>query len=200
MARRPKHPDEERETTSGSSTTTSLGALLQAAHVSAAPARSTGRPSRGTHVQPRAPRGDAEARTRELAARKRVAALLSGGVHFKIKREAGQVLGQRGTSSTKLAAGLAHRRFTPEVTLDLRGQPETDAREAIEGFIRVHHRRGVRQLSIVWDPRPDEAGVDSALEAVLAGLTNSAVAPLVRAFASAHVSLGGNAALGVLLI
>ncbi|HKP63126.1 MAG TPA: hypothetical protein VJV78_40595 [Polyangiales bacterium] len=159
-----------------------------------------GRPSRRIHVEPRAPRVDSEKRAREIEARKRVAALVSGGLHFKIKRHDGQIHGQRGTGSTKLAARLASKNFSSEVTLDLRAQPAVDVGAAIASFVRAHHRRGVRQLSIVFSPLPNENPEEAAIELVVAALITSAAAPLVRAFSSVHPSLGGNTTLAVLLI
>jgi DNA-nicking Smr family endonuclease len=82
----------------------------------------------------------------------------------------------------------------------LRGQPTADAREAIARFVSVHHRRGVQQLSIAFDPASGEAHGVSALETIVAALTLGPAAALVRAFSSARENLGGNAALLVLLI
>jgi DNA-nicking Smr family endonuclease len=82
----------------------------------------------------------------------------------------------------------------------LRGQPTTNARDAIAGFISVHHRRGVQRMVIIFDPPSGEAEADSTLEAILAALTMGPASALVRAFASARESLGGKAALAVLLI
>jgi DNA-nicking Smr family endonuclease len=150
--------------------------------------------------QPRLPRANPEERTRELAARKRIVALVSGGLHFKIKREGGSIQGQRGTGSAKLIARLTSKSFSPEVTLDLRGQPSVTARDAIAGFLRVHHRRGVKQMVILFDPASGEADADSALEVIVSALTLGQAAALVRAFSTPRESLGGNAALAVLLI
>jgi DNA-nicking Smr family endonuclease len=149
---------------------------------------------------PRPQRASPEERERELAARKRVAALVSGGLHFKIKQDGDRIQGQRGGSSTKVLARLTSKSFSPEVTLDLRGHPMTNARDAIAGFISVHHRRGVKQMSIVFDPLPDETTGDTALEAIVTALTLGPATALVRAFASTHESIGGHAALAVLLI
>jgi DNA-nicking Smr family endonuclease len=152
-------------------------------------------------LHPRLPsRADPEKRALELAARKRVAALLSGGVHFKIREDAGRIHGERGSGSAKLAARVGSKHFSPEVTLDLRARPMADAEEAIASFVRTHHRRGVRQLSIVFDRVPAADQAATALEAVIAALTRGQSAALVRAFSSAHESLGGAATLAVLLI
>jgi DNA-nicking Smr family endonuclease len=147
--------------------------------------------------QPRPKRASPEARTRELAARKRVAALVSGGLHFKIKREGERIQGQRGGGSPKVVARLTSKGFWPEVTLDLRGQPLANARDLIASFLSGHHRRGVQQLAIVFDL---EAGADQARDAIVTALTLGPAAALVRAFATAREDLGGNAALAVLLI
>jgi DNA-nicking Smr family endonuclease len=188
----------EHEVTKPDHVTTPLGPLVRAAHASSA----TPKPKapRSPQAQPRPPRPSAEERTLELAARKRVAALVSGGLHFKIKREAGRIQGQRGAGSPKLAARLTSKGFAPEVTLDLRGLPSVNARDAIAGFVSVHHRRGVKQMSIVFDPPSGETDADSALEMIVAALTLGPAAALVRAFSNAHESLGGTTALAVLLI
>ena len=115
----------------------------------------------------------------------------------RIKREGDQVQGLRTASATKLIARLTSKGFSPEVTLDLRGQPPASFRDAIAGFVSVHHRRGVQQLSILFDRAAGEGDADSVLDAVVAGLTLGAAAPLVRAFASAR---GNDTALSVLLI
>jgi DNA-nicking Smr family endonuclease len=141
-----------------------------------------------------------EDRERELAARKRVAALSSGGLHFKVKREGDRIQGQRGNSSAKALARLTSKSFSPEVTLDLRGQPLANARDAIAGFASVHHRRGVKQMAILFDPAAAEGGAEDALDQLARALTLGPVAPLVRAFSSARESSAANAALVVLLI
>lgn len=142
----------------------------------------------------------AEARGAEAAARKRVAGLVAGGLHFKVKREPGRIQGQRGAGSSKLAARVAGKGFTPEVTLDLREKPATDARDAIANFVSVQHRRGVKQMAIVFEPAPAGDEAESGLESVVKALTLGASAALVRAFSTAHESRGGNTALAVLLI
>jgi DNA-nicking Smr family endonuclease len=152
-----------------------------------------------------APRGQpvtAEARGLEAAARKRVAGLVAGGLHFKVKREPGRIQGQRGAGTAKLAARVAGKGFAPEVTLDLRAKPlaEPETRDTIANFVSGHHRRGVKQMSIVFDLAPAGEDADSPLEAIVKALTLGASAALVRAFSSAHETRGGNTTLAVLLI
>lgn len=141
-----------------------------------------------------------EARGAEAAARKRVAGLVAGGLHFKVKREPGRIQGQRGAGSSKLGARVAGKGFAPEVTLDLREKPAAEARDAIAVFISAQHRRGVKQMSIVFDPAPAGEAADSAIESISQALTLGASAALVRAFSTAHESRGGSNALAVLLI
>jgi len=205
MAHSPKDHDEdkpsEREPAKPPSATTSLGSLLRAANALSAVSPPARKQARGVPLHPRLPsRADPEKRALELAARKRVAALLSGGVHFKIREDAGRIHGERGSGSAKLAARVGGKHFSPEVTLDLRARPAADTEEAIANFVRTHHRRGVRQLSIVFDPVPSADEAPSALEAIVTALTRGQSAALVRAFSSAHESLGGPATLAVLLI
>jgi DNA-nicking Smr family endonuclease len=194
MAHSPKDPK-------APSATTPLGSLLRAANASSAVSPPVRKQTRGVPVHPRLPsRADPEKRALELAARKRVAALISGGVHFKIRRDAGRIHGERGAGSAKLAARVGSKHFSPEVTLDLRARPAAHTEEAVANFVRTHHRRGVQQLSILFDPAPDADEAASALEAIVAALTHGQSAALVRAFSSGHESLGGAAALAVLLI
>jgi DNA-nicking Smr family endonuclease len=188
----------EREPAKTENVTTPLGPLVGAAQASSAAPKP--KAPRSPQDQPRALPASAEERTRELAARKRVAALVSGGLHFKIKRDGGRIQGQRGTGSAKLIARLTSKGFSPEVTLDLRGLPTVNARDAIASFVSVHHRRGVKQMSIAFDLPSGEADADTALDLIVAALTLGPAAALVRAFSSARESLGGNAALTVLLI
>ena len=150
-----------------------------------------------------APRGQpttAEARGIEAAARKRVAGLVAGGIHFKIQRTAGRVQGQRGAGTSKLAARVAGKGFAPEVTLDLREKSVAEAQDAIANFLSAQHRRGVKQLSILFSPAAVGDEADSALDALVKALTLGASSALVRAFSSAHESRAANGALAVLLI
>ena len=150
-------------------------------------------------VQPRAPRGDAEARERELAARKRVAALVSGGLNFHLKRNGDQVQAARGTGGAKLCARLTNKTFVPEQTLDLAGTPESEFDGAISAFLRVVHRRGVKHLLIAFSNPADESR-EQREESLVTALTRGGPAPLVRAFATPHDAFGGRNALAVLLV
>jgi DNA-nicking Smr family endonuclease len=142
-----------------------------------------------------------EERAAEIAARKRIAALVSGGVHFKVKLEDDYVEGYRSEGSTKLLGRLAGKAFTPESTLDLHGQRTAQASDLVASFVRSHHRRGARQLLIiVGKGLHSQDGVGVLMPAVADALTQGLAAPLVRAFSSAHPNLGGRGAIAVLLI
>lgn len=165
----------------------------------AKPKEPTGKPARGGPGA--SPEARAEARAAELAARKRVATLTSGGVHFKLKRAGDHVQAARGSTPAKLWARLESKTYVPELTLDLRAQPTPEVTESVAAFLRLIHRRGVRQLVIaIGDgPTPDEPR-EQRLETVITALIQGASSPLVRAFTTAHENLGGTSSLAILLI
>jgi hypothetical protein len=149
--------------------------------------------------RPRRRRLSPEEREHELEARKRVATLTSGGLSFKIKRDGDEIQGFRGANATKLITRLTSRSFAPEVTLDLRGQASTKFRDAVGGFVPLYHRRGVQQMSIVFEPTPEE-DLERVTEALIAAITLGPAAALVRAFATARDSSAAKRVLAVLLI
>jgi DNA-nicking Smr family endonuclease len=182
----------------GSAPKTALGPLLQAAKLPAPPPVRSKPAKAGSEVGRRA---SPEDRARELEARKRVAALVSGGVHFKLKRDGEHVQATRGSAPAKLSARLTSKLFAPELTLDVRTQSGVEVRDSIAGYLRLVHRRGVRQLLITVDDgtAPVEAR-EQRLDDVITALTQGSSAPLVRAFSTAHENLGGTRGLAVLLI
>lgn len=159
-----------------------------------------GKPHR-TLVEPRPARGDARSIEEERAARKRVAALVAGGLHFKVKRTGDQIQAGRGAGAPKLWARLSSKSFTPEHTLDLRGRPLPEIGDAIAAFLGHVHRRGVKHVLVPFAdaPRGDPSREPSA-QAMIDALTRGSAAPIVRAFASAHDEHGGVDALAVLLV
>jgi len=139
-------------------------------------------------------------RADEAAARARLAALVAGGVRFKIVHEDEFVQAWRLDASAKTAARLAGQAFTPEATLDLHGQRAAKVADLVAGFVRTHHRRGVRQLLIIAGKGlHSENGIGVLRDAAVDALTKGFAAPLVVAFASAHTNRGGSGALAVLL-
>ena len=139
-------------------------------------------------------------RADEAAARARLAALVGGGVRFKIVRQDEYVHGHRSDASPKLAARLAGKAFTPEATLDLHGQRASQVADSISQFVRGHHRRGARNLLVIAGKGlHSEGGLGVLRDAAIEALTQGFAAPHVVAFSSAHPSRGGSGALAVLL-
>jgi DNA-nicking Smr family endonuclease len=153
-------------------------------------------------VQRVLPRGRSEEeRAEELAARKRLAELVSGGVHFKVQREDEYVRGYRSEGSRKLVDRLGGQGYQPEATLDLHGERAARVTDLVAGFVRGHHRKGARNLLIiVGKGLHSEAGTSVLLPALIEALTHGLAAPLVRGFATAHQRLGGTGAVAILLI
>jgi DNA-nicking Smr family endonuclease len=142
----------------------------------------------------------AQDRAEELSARARLAALVSEGVRFKIRREDDYVEGLRADTSAKLLDRLRGKGFTPEASLDLHGLRVNQVGPAIERFVRNHQRRGARHvLLIVGKGLHSEDGVSMLGPAAIDALSSGLAAPWVVAFASAHAVHGGNGALAVLL-
>ena len=140
-------------------------------------------------------------RADEIAARKRLAALVSGGVHFKVRREDEFVQAYRSEASSKVVAKLSGKGFSPEASLDLHGERAGKVSDVVAAFVRTHHRRGARHvLIIVGKGLHSEDGTSVLLPALIDALTQGLCAPLVRGFATAHSTLGGAGAVAVLLV
>lgn len=140
-------------------------------------------------------------RDKEAAARKRLAALVAGGIHFKWKKEDGFVVGQRPGVQPKVMQRLSSKSFAPDSTLDLHGEVTARVSDVVATFVRAHHRRGAKQVLIISGKGlHSENGQGVLLDALIDALTNGGAAPLVRCFASAHANLGGSGAVAVMLI
>jgi DNA-nicking Smr family endonuclease len=154
----------------------------------------------GTRDPKRAAAAHAQSRSDELAARSRLAALVSEGVRFKIRREDECVEALRVDTSPKLLARIQAKGFTPEASLDLHGLRVHQVEAAIERFVRTHQRRGARHvLLIVGKGLHSEEGVSVLAPAAIAALSQGLAAPWVIAFSTAHAVHGGTGALAVLL-
>jgi DNA-nicking Smr family endonuclease len=157
--------------------------------------------ARHVTVRPNPLRMSEVERAEEAAARKRLAALVSGGVHFKVRREDEFVEAWRSEGSNKVVLRLSSKGFVPEATLDLHGERAARVSDVVANFVRLHHRRGARHmLIIVGKGLHSEDGVGVLLPALIDALVQGLAAPLVRAFASAHAVHGGTGAVAVLLI
>lgn len=142
----------------------------------------------------------AAARSEELDARTRLAALVSEGVRFRIRREDDYVEGLRADASPKLLPRIQGRGFSPEAKLDLHGLRANQVAPAIERFVRSHQRRGARHvLLIVGKGLHSEDGTSVLAPAAVEALTHGLPAPWVVAFCTAHANHGGNGAIAVLL-
>jgi DNA-nicking Smr family endonuclease len=157
-------------------------------------------PARPQSIQRAHARADEEDRAQEAAARARLAALVAGGVHFKVIREDDYVSGYRTDASPKLLARISGKGFAPDATLDLHGQRFAQVRDVVASFARAHHRKGARQLLMIAGKGLHSAdGVGVLRDALIDALTQGAAAPIVIAFATAHASQGGTGAIAVLL-
>jgi DNA-nicking Smr family endonuclease len=142
-----------------------------------------------------------EDRAAEQAARKRLAALVSGGVHFKVQRDDAFVQAYRSDASSKSIARLGAQGFVAEASLDLHGLRAVQVADSVANFVRLHHRRGARHLLIiVGKGLHSEDGQSALLPALIDALTQGLCAPLVRGFATAHARLGGTGAVALLLM
>lgn len=169
-----------------------------------APKNARAKPVEERSITARNPEQDAKlsatVRSEEFAARSRLAALVSEGVRFKIRREEDYVEGLRAGASAKILPRLSGRGFSPEATLDLHGLRGLQVDAAIERFIRTHQRRGARHiLLIVGKGLHSEDGVSVVAPAAIEALSHGLAAPWVIAFCTAHAVQGGNGALAVLL-
>jgi len=174
-------------------------AVLHQAYVGVEP---MGKPGR-TRVKPALGMRGAAAKAEdpsESAARARLGALVGEGVQFEVRRDDGFVQGLQHGAAEKLLRPLQSSRFAPQARLDLHGMRRDPALRAVHDFVRAQHRAGARQLLIIAGKgQHSEGGVLVLGEALIEALTRGGAAPLVRAFASAHNSLGGSGAVAVLL-
>lgn len=141
-----------------------------------------------------------QARQDELQARARLGALVGGGVRFKQRRDGAFVEALRDGASPKLLARVISKGFTPEATLDLHGKRAADIALLVTDFVRKRHRQGARHLLIITGKGlHSEGGVGVLGDAAIEALVSGGGAPLVAAFASAHVDHGGSGAIAVVL-
>jgi DNA-nicking Smr family endonuclease len=131
-------------------------------------------------------------------ARARLAALVAGGVRFDLDRLEDSIRGRRVGTPVSVAEGLGRRGVVPEASLDLHGMRADEAERAVVRFVRQQHRRGARRLCIVHGKgRNSDGGVGVLRDVVVHALTEAGAAPVVLAFASAPIELGGTGALMV---
>jgi DNA-nicking Smr family endonuclease len=174
--------------------------MINEAYAGVRPLPRAGRHSAPPARPPALQRANDEERAQEAAARARLAALVSGGVRFKIVREDDYVSGYRSDASPKLVTRLSGKGFAPDATLDLHGQRAAQVKDLVASFARAHHRKGARQLLMIAGKGLHSAdGVCVLRDALIDALTQGAAAPIVLAFATAHLAHGGTGAVAVLL-
>ena len=155
------------------------------------------RPERSGRALPPAPPPPADRPDPDAPARARLAALVSSQYEFDIAREEdGWVEGLRRDAPVAALDVLRRRAVTAESTLDLHRVRAAEVDSRVTRFVREKHRAGIRRLLIIHGKGThSENGVGVLAEAVAKALTEGGAAPLVLAFASAPVSLGGTGAL-----
>jgi DNA-nicking Smr family endonuclease len=159
-------------------------------------ARKDAPPPRATAMKlPPAPVAPA-VRESDRAARAQLAALVSGGLHFEIRREDDWQAGLRKDAPRGTLESLASATPGGDAALDLHGARAADVEARVAKFVSQLHRRGVRRLRIVHGKGlHSDAGGPVLGDAVIDALTKGAAAARVLAFVTAPESQGGAGAL-----
>jgi len=165
----------------------------------AVPARRRTEPPREAPKEDR--RAAAAARdAAEDAARARLDALVGGGVRFEVERDEDGVRGRRADAPASHLAALTGGGAAPEASLDLHGLRAEEAAKEVVRFLRGSHRGGKRLVLVVYGKgHHSEGGVGVLGDRVVRALTEGGAAPVVLAFATAPLRLGGEGALLVRL-
>lgn len=142
-----------------------------------------------------------DAEDKEQKARARLEELVAGGTRFQIHRESdGYVEGLRVGAPERALRSVTARAPVPEATLDLHGFHADEASRELTDFVRMRHRAGCRMVVVVHGKGLHSSDGKGVLgERVVTTLTTGGAAPLVDAFASAPLRLGGTGALVVRL-
>jgi DNA-nicking Smr family endonuclease len=136
----------------------------------------------------------------ERAARDRLAALVAGGVRFKLQRDGDEVTGLGSGADERVLVRLGGSGFTPEATLDLHGLRVAEVGPALERFVRNAQRAGRRYVLLIHGKGHHSSdGVGVLGDAVIEALVGGGAAPVVVAFATPHAKHGGSGALAVAL-
>ncbi len=132
-------------------------------------------------------------------ARARLAALVAGGIRFDVEhRDDDRVHGVRVGTAPSIVRELARRDASPETKIDLHGMLAAEAEAEVVRFVRRAHKSGARRVLIVHGKGlHSEGGAGVLRDVVVRALTHGGAAPVVLAFASAAVELGGSGALVV---
>lgn len=158
-------------------------------------------PPRATGMKlPPAPRAPA-VREEDRAARARLASLVSGGIHFEVRREDDWQAGIRPNAARGTLEELSGATPGREATLDLHGARAADVETRVTKFVTQSHKHGLRRVRIVHGKglHSDAAGPVLG-DAVIEALTHGAAATRVLAFVTAPAAEGGSGALLVELV
>jgi len=159
------------------------------------------RPPRATALElPPAPSAP-ETREADRVARERLAALVSGGVHFEIRREEDWVAGIRRDAPRGVLERLADAEPASGASIDLHGARAADVDGALAKFLRLAHKRGVHRVRVVHGKGlHSDAGGPVLGDAVLDAITKGIAAAHVLAFVTAPSDRGGSGALLIELV
>ena len=137
----------------------------------------------------------------DALARARLAALVTGGIRFELRRDAdGRIAGARAGAAAGPLADLRDGRAAPEATLDLHGLRAAEADAEVVRFVRKQQKRGARVVCIVHGKGLHSEGHAGVLgDRVIDMLTEGGAAPFVLAFVTAAAQQGGTGALLVRL-
>jgi len=133
----------------------------------------------------------------DQAARARLAALVAGGLRWRLDREEdGRLSALRGDADVAALDGLRGGRATPEGEIDLHGLRGDEAAMAVVRFVRAQQREGARVVRVITGKGLHaEAGVGVLRDRVVQELTDGGAAPFVLAFCTADRANGGAGAL-----
>ena len=158
-------------------------------HASATPQRAT-----GLKLPPAPPA--AETREEDRVARARLAALVSGGLHYEIRRDDEWLAGVRRDAPRGTLETLSGATPSDDASLDLHGARAGDVEPRVLKFVRQAQRRGLRRVRVVHGKglHSDAAGPVLG-DALIEALTRGSAASIVLAFVTAPASQGGSGAL-----
>jgi DNA-nicking Smr family endonuclease len=159
-------------------------------------ARAGSPPPRATAMKlPPAPTAPRE-REGDRDARAKLAALVSGGLRFEIRREDEWQAGVRHDAPRGTLENLASATPAGDAALDLHGARAADVETRVAKFVSRAHASGLRRLRIVHGKGlHSDAGGPVLGEAVIDALTKGAAAGRVLAFVTAPEAQGGSGAL-----
>lgn len=144
---------------------------------------------------PPAPKPPSE-REGDRAARAKLAALVSGGLHFEVRRDDDWIAGLREDAPRGTLEALASATPSEAASLDLHGAREAEVESKLGRFVRAQQRAGVRRVRVVHGKGlHSDAGGPVLAEAVITALTQGGAAGAVLAFVTAPPSGGGSGAL-----